>query len=137
MDHLTAKVDAGADYICTQLFFDNHDFYDFRERCALAGIHVPIIAGIMPITTTNGMKRMADLSGGSVFPARLLKALQRAGGDPEAVRRVGLHYATEQCADLLNNNVSGIHFYTLNQSSATREIYASLGLKDSRALAPA
>jgi methylenetetrahydrofolate reductase (NADPH) len=137
MDHLKAKVDAGADYICTQLFFDNHDFYDFRERCALAGIHVPIIAGIMPITTTNGMKRMADLSGGSVFPARLLKALQRAGSDPEAVRRVGLHYATEQCADLLNNNVSGIHFYTLNQSSATREIYASLGLKGSRALAPA
>lgn len=137
MDHLKAKVDAGADYICTQLFFDNHDFYDFRERCSLAGIHVPIIAGIMPITTTNGMKRMADLSGGSVFPARLLKALQRAGSDPEAIRRVGLHYATEQCADLLNNNVSGIHFYTLNQSSATREIYASLGLKDTRALMPA
>jgi methylenetetrahydrofolate reductase (NADPH) len=112
---------------------------DRRARLQLkqAGIHVPIIAGIMPITTTNGMKRMADLSGGSVFPARLLKALQRAGSDPEAVRRVGLHYATEQCADLLNNNVSGIHFYTLNQSSATREIYASLGLKGSRALAPA
>lgn len=136
MDHLKAKVDAGADYICTQLFFDNHDFYDFRERCSLAGIHVPIIAGIMPITTTNGMRRMAELSGGSVFPARLLKNLQRAGSDPEAIRRVGLHYATEQCADLLNNNVAGIHFYTLNQSTATREIYASLGLKDSRALNP-
>ncbi|MDB6132461.1 MAG: methylenetetrahydrofolate reductase [Verrucomicrobiales bacterium] len=136
MDHLKAKIDAGADYICTQLFFDNHDFYDFRERCSLAGIHVPIIAGIMPITTTNGMKRMAELSGGSVFPARLLKNLQRAGSDPEAIRRVGLHYATEQCADLLNNKVAGIHFYTLNQSTATREIYASLGLKDSRALMP-
>ncbi len=137
MDHLKAKVDAGADYICTQLFFENHDFYDFRERCALAGIHVPIIAGIMPITTTSGMRRMADLSGGSVFPAKLLKALQRAGDDPEAIRRVGIHYATEQCADLLNHNVAGIHFYTLNQSSATREIYAALGLKDSRALMPA
>lgn len=137
MDHLKAKVDAGADYVCTQLFFDNHDFYDFRERCSLAGIHVPIIAGIMPITTTSGMRRMADLSGGSVFPAKLLKTLQRAGNDPEAIRRVGIHYATEQCADLLNNNVAGIHFYTLNQSSATREIYASLGLKDGRALIPA
>ena len=103
--------------------------YDFRERCDLAGIHVPIIAGIMPITTTNGMRRMAELAAGSRFPARLLKALERAGNNQESVRRVGLHYATEQCADLLNNKVAGIHFYTLNQSSATREIYANLGLK--------
>jgi methylenetetrahydrofolate reductase (NADPH) len=129
MDHLKTKIDAGADYICTQLFFDNHDFYDFRERCDLAGIHVPIIAGIMPITTTTGMRRMADLAAGSRFPARLLKALDRAGNNPESIRRVGLHYATEQCADLLNHKIAGIHFYTLNQSSATREIYANLGLK--------
>ena len=129
MDHLKAKIDAGADYICTQLFFDNHDFYDFRERCDLAGIQVPIIAGIMPITTTTGMRRMADLAAGSRFPARLLKALDRAGNNPESIRRVGLHYATEQCADLLNHKIAGIHFYTLNQSSATREIYANLGLK--------
>ncbi len=129
MDFLKAKVDAGADYICTQLFFANHDFYDFRERCDLAGIHVPIIAGIMPITTTSGMKRMAELAAGSRYPAKLLKELKRAGDNQESVRRVGLHYATEQCADLLNNKVAGIHFYTLNQSSATREIYANLGLK--------
>ncbi len=128
MDHLKAKVDAGADYICTQLFFDNHHFYDFRERCDLAGIRVPIIAGIMPITTSQGMRRMAELSGGSVFPAKLLKALARAGEDTEAVRRAGVTYATTQCADLLDNGVRGIHFYTLNQSSATREIYANLGL---------
>lgn len=129
MDYLKAKVDAGADYIVTQLFFDNHDFYDFRDRCLLAGITVPIIAGIMPITSASGLHRMADLAAGSRFPARLLKALNRAGSDAEAVRRVGIHYATEQCADLLDNNVSGLHFYTLNQSTATREIYASLGLK--------
>ena len=129
MDHLKAKIDAGADYLCTQLVFDNHDCYDFRERCDLAGIHVPIIAGIMPITTTTGMRRMADLAAGSRFPARLLKALDRAGNNPESIRRVGLHYATEQCADLLNHKIAGIHFYTLNQSSATREIYANLGLK--------
>lgn len=131
MDHLKAKIDAGADYICTQLFFDNHHFYDFCERCELAGIHVPVIAGIMPITTVQGMRRMAELSGGSVFPAKLLKALARAGDDAEAVRRVGLHYATSQCADLLHNGVAGLHFYTLNQSSATREIYANLGLRPS------
>jgi methylenetetrahydrofolate reductase (NADPH) len=129
MDHLKAKVDAGADYICTQLFFDNADFYDFRERCVLAGIHVPIIAGIMPIATTTGMRRMAELAAGSRFPAKLLKALNRAGDDAEAVRRVGISYATQQCTDLLNQGVDGIHFYTLNQSSATREIYANLGLK--------
>jgi len=128
MDHLKAKVDAGADYICTQLFFDNHDFYDFRDRCALAGIHAPIIAGIMPVTSLGSMKRMAELAGGSRFPAKLLKALQRANGAPEAVREIGLHYATEQCADLLDNGVAGIHLYTLNQSTATRDICQRLGL---------
>jgi methylenetetrahydrofolate reductase (NADPH) len=128
MDYLKAKVDAGADYICTQLFFDNHDFYDFRDRCALAGITAPIIAGIMPVTSLGSMKRMAELAGGSRFPAKLLKALQRANGTPEAVREIGLHYATEQCADLLDNGVAGIHLYTLNQSTATREICQRLGL---------
>jgi methylenetetrahydrofolate reductase (NADPH) len=128
MDYLKAKVDAGADYICTQLFFDNHDFYDFRDRCALAGMEAPIIAGIMPVTSLSSMKRMAELAGGSRFPAKLLKALQRANGTPEAVREIGLHYATEQCADLLDNGVAGIHLYTLNQSTATREICQRLGL---------
>lgn len=134
MEYLKAKVDAGADYICTQLFFDNHDFLDFRERCHLAGIHVPIIAGIMPITSASGMKRMADLAGGARYPAKLLKAIARCNGDEAAVERVGVHYATEQCADLLDHNVDGFHFYTLNKSKATREIYASLGLKDSVSL---
>ena len=128
MDYLKAKVGAGADYICTQLFFDNHDFYDFRDRCVLAGIEAPIIAGIMPVTSLSSMKRMAELAGGSRFPAKLLKALQRANGTPEAVREIGLHYATEQCADLLDNGVAGIHLYTLNQSTATREICQRLGL---------
>ena len=73
------------------------------------------------------MKRMAELAGGARFPARLLKALQRGGNSPEAIRQVGLHYATEQCADLLDQGVAGIHFYTLNQSTATREICQRLG----------
>jgi methylenetetrahydrofolate reductase (NADPH) len=128
MDHFKAKVDAGADYIVTQLFFDNRDFFDFRERCALAGIGIPIIAGIMPITSLSGFKRMADLAAGSRFPAKLLRALQRCEKDPEAVKRVGVHYALEQCHDLLDNNVAGIHFYTLNRSDATRVIFDSLGI---------
>jgi len=136
MDYLKAKVDAGADVIVTQLFFDNRDFYDFRERCSLAGIHVPIVAGIMPITSLKGLERMAGLALGTRFPARLLKAVDRAQGDPEGVRRVGVHWATEQCLDLLDMGVDGLHFYTLNRSTATREVYASLGVKDSRDLFP-
>ncbi len=134
MDYMKAKVDAGVDYICTQLFFDNHDFYDYRERCELAGIKVPILAGLMPITTASGMKRMAELSAGSRFPASLLKAIARCGDDAEAVERVGIHWATEQCRDLLDHQVAGLHFYTLNRSKATRMIYESLGVKDSVAL---
>jgi methylenetetrahydrofolate reductase (NADPH) len=132
IDYLKRKVDAGADYIITQLFFDNHDFYDFRDRCELAGIKVPILAGLMPITSERGMRRMAELAAGARFPAGLLRAIERCGGDPEAVRRVGIHWATEQCRDLLDHQVRGLHFYTLNQSDATREIYLNLGLARSR-----
>jgi methylenetetrahydrofolate reductase (NADPH) len=134
LDHLKRKVDAGADFIITQLFFDNHDFYDFRDRCELAGIRVPIIAGIMPVASAAGMKRMAELALGARFPARLQRAVQRCGNDVEAVARVGVHWATEQCLDLVDQNVAGIHFYTLNKSTATREIYRTLGVGNSNAL---
>jgi len=134
MDYLKAKVDAGADYIVTQLFFNNDDFHDFRDRCLLAGITVPIIAGIMPVVSTKGMERMADLAAGARFPAKLLRALNRAGNDATGVEKVGIHYATQQCSDLLENEVNGIHFYTLNKSHATREIYANLGLRTTGSL---
>jgi len=127
LDHLKAKVDAGADYICTQLFFDNHDFLDFRDRCRHVGIRVPILAGLMPVTSLAGMRRMSELAAGARFPAQLLRALDRAEGHPGAIERVGIQYAAQQCAGLLDNQVDGIHFYTLNKSRATREIYASLG----------
>jgi methylenetetrahydrofolate reductase (NADPH) len=133
MDFLKAKVDAGADYICTQLFFDNRDFYDFRERCELAGIKVPIVAGIMPMTTRAGMIAMAEMAAGTRYPAKLLRAVSRCADDA-AIARVGISWATEQCADLLHNNVRGIHFYTLNRSDATRQIYQNLGVADSVAL---
>jgi len=133
LDYLKQKVDAGADYICTQLFFDNRDFYDFRDRCDLAGIKAPIVAGIMPITSKAGLVRMAELALGARFPAALLRAVNRCADD-QAVTRVGIHWATEQCRDLLHNHVRGIHFYTLNRSDATRKIYENLGVKDSAAL---
>lgn len=133
MDNLKRKVHSGADYICTQLFFDNRDFYDFRERCEIAGINVPIIAGIMPVTSIKGMYRMAELSLGTRFPAKLQRALQRAEDD-SYVEKVGIHWATQQVLDLIDNGAKGIHFYTLNQSKATREIYSSLGVSSSRSL---
>jgi methylenetetrahydrofolate reductase (NADPH) len=133
MDHLKRKVDAGADYICTQLFFDNRDFFDFRERCELAGVTVPIIAGVMPVTTKAGMVRMAELAAGARIPAGLLRAVSRCADDA-AVERVGVHWATEQCRGLLDGGVRGIHFYTLNKSDATRRIYENLGVQDSSGL---
>jgi methylenetetrahydrofolate reductase (NADPH) len=127
IDYLKRKIDAGADYICTQLFFDNRDFYDFRDRCELAGIRVPILAGIMPITSRSGMTRMAELALGVRFPAALQRAVERCKDD-ESVAKVGVHWATEQCRDLLDHQVRGLHFYTLNKSDATRRIYEYLGI---------
>lgn len=129
MEHLKAKVDAGADYIITQMFFDNRDFYDFCERCELAGIRVPIIAGIMPVTSLKGMERMAELAKRSRFPAGLLRAVARAQGK-EYVKRVGIHWAAEQVRDLIDNEVAGVHFYTLNNSDASLRICETLGLRD-------
>lgn len=130
MDYLKAKMDEGADYICTQLFFDNHAFFDFRDRCRIMDINVPIIAGIMPVTSISSMNRMADLSAGTNFPARLLKAMLRAGGDKASIERIGINYASNQCSELLDADVDGIHFYTLNKSKATLEIYHNLGFNN-------
>ncbi len=134
LEHFGTKVQAGADFVITQLFFDNHDFYDFRERCELAGVTVPIIAGIMPITSPEGMRRMAELALGARFPARLQRAIRRCGDDKAAIARVGLHWATEQCLELIDRGVAGLHFYTLNKSTATLEIYKNLGVADSAGL---
>jgi len=133
IEFLKAKVDAGADYICTQLFFDNNDFYDFCERCEISGIKVPIIAGIMPVTSRKGFIRMADLALGVRFPAKLLRAVSRAEND-EYLEKVGVHWATQQVMDLLDHNVKGVHFYTLNKSKSTLKIYESLGVKSSDSL---
>ncbi|MDF3820692.1 methylenetetrahydrofolate reductase [NAD(P)H] [Leptospira sp. 96542] len=133
IEYLKWKVDQGVDYICTQLFFNNNYYYDFVERCEIAGIKVPIIAGIMPITSRKGMARMAELSLGSNFPAKLLKSLSRAEDDVYA-ENVGIHWATEQVRDLLDHKIAGIHMYTLNKSKATRKIYESLGIRDFNSL---
>jgi len=128
MEHLKAKVDRGVDWICSQLFFNNASFYDWIERCELAGITTPTFAGIMPITSIAGMRRMADLAGGANFPAKLQRRLYRFQDDADAVAKIGTSWAAEQCADLLDNQVRGIHFFTMNKSTATEDIYSSLGV---------
>ncbi|MDA3949844.1 MAG: methylenetetrahydrofolate reductase [NAD(P)H] [Spirochaeta sp.] len=128
---LKAKVEAGADYIVTQLFFDNRDYFDYMARLRLAAINVPVVPGIMPITSRHGMGRMADLAAGARFPAPLLRAVSRARDD-EAVGRVGTHWATAQIAELLYADVPGIHLYTLNNSSSTIDICRNLGLDSYR-----
>ena len=135
MEHLKSKVDEGADWICSQLFFDNHAFLDWLARCRLAGIEIPVLAGIMPVTSIAGLRRMSTLAAGTVFPAPLLRAIDRADdGDNEAIGDIGVHWATEQCRDLLDRNVDGIHFYTLNKSTSTLRIHRALGVKSSRRL---
>jgi methylenetetrahydrofolate reductase (NADPH) len=128
MRHLKEKVDAGADYIVTQLFFDNRDYYDYVDRCTIAEIDVPVIAGIMPITGRGNMNRMAELAPRTRFPAGLIRSVNRAETD-NGVEKVGTHWATEQVRDLLDRGAPGIHLYTLNNSAATLRIGESLGLE--------
>jgi methylenetetrahydrofolate reductase (NADPH) len=123
--HLKEKVDAGLDAVITQLFYDNACYFDFVERARRAGVDVPLVAGIMPITNARQIQRITQLSGNAVPPA-LAEGLERAGDDPEAGLALGVEYGTRQCAELLRAGVPGIHFYTLNQSPATRAIFQNL-----------
>lgn len=125
MRHLKIKVDAGLDFIITQLFFDNEDYFSFVARARAHGITVPVIPGIMPVTNIGQIERFTALCGATI-PATLRARLAAVANDEEAVRRVGIEYATAQCRDLLARGAPGIHFYTLNQSPATRAILARL-----------
>ena len=122
---LKEKVDAGATFLITQLFFDNQFYFDFVERARDAGITVPIIPGIMPVTIYGQVKRMSDMCGASV-PEQYQAELEARKDDPDATADLGVAYATLQCSDLLARGAPGIHFYTLNRSPATRAILAAL-----------
>jgi methylenetetrahydrofolate reductase (NADPH) len=125
--HLREKVDAGARFLITQLFFDNAVYDEFVARARDAGIDVPILPGIMPITNVHQIKRITALCG-SEIPSRLRYALESRADEPEAVSELGVAYATLQCAQLLANGAPGVHFYTLNRSPATRAILGALRL---------
>ncbi len=124
LDHLKKKVDAGADFLITQLFFDNQDYFRFVERARSGGITVPIVAGIMPITNVAQVKRFTQMCGAAI-PQKLLTRLER-DDEPAAVRAIGVEHATEQCRELIRGGAPGVHFYTLNRSHATREILDNL-----------
>lgn len=121
------KVDAGAKFLITQLFFDNAHYYDFVERAREIGIDVPIIPGIMPIMNAGQVQRMTTMCGAEI-PAPLAEQLEQRADDPAAAAELGVAYATLQCADLLANGAPGIHFYTLNTSPSTRAILSALRL---------
>jgi methylenetetrahydrofolate reductase (NADPH) len=125
LQNLVRKVDAGAEFLISQLFFDNRDFFDFCERARDAGIRVPIVAGIMPILSAASIRRMTSLSGAKI-PAELEAQLSEVEYDDVLTYDVGVNWATVQCRELLEHRVSGIHFYTLNKSRATRNIYRNL-----------
>lgn len=126
--HLAEKVRAGVDFLITQLFFDNSLYFDFVRRARAAGIEVPIIPGILPITHVGQLERMTQMCGTSI-PAGLRRELDARREQPvEAVRDFGVAYATLQCAELLAAGAPGIHFYTLNRSPATRAILSALKL---------
>jgi methylenetetrahydrofolate reductase (NADPH) len=119
------KEEAGAAFLITQLFFDNELYFDFVDEARAAGITVPIVPGIMPITNFSQIKRFTEMCGASI-PEHLEEQLNGRADDPEAVAELGVAYATLQCSDLLARGAPGVHFYTLNRSPATRAILAAL-----------
>ncbi len=122
---LKRKVDAGSQFLLSQLFFDNDKFFDFVGRAQAAGIEIPIVPGVMPVTSVNSVRRMTSLGGGTI-PAELDAELSRVDDDDAATLEVGIEWATLQCRELIDRGVPGIHFYTLNRSSASQRIHSSL-----------
>jgi methylenetetrahydrofolate reductase (NADPH) len=126
IETLKAKLDAGGRFIITQLFFDNADFFVWRDQCRAAGITVPIVAGIIPIENVAQIKRFVTRCGAKI-PQELLLKLEAVENDPAAVYEVGIGHAIAQCRELIAGGVDGLHFYTLNKSKATAHICAELG----------
>lgn len=122
IENLKIKVDAGVDFLVTQMFFDNDEFYKFRDKCVKKGINVPINAGIMPLTQASQIQRMAILSGGASMPAKFVRMISKYQDNPEALKQAGIAYAVDQIIDLLSNDIDGIHLYTMNRPETAEKI---------------
>ncbi|MCR5724044.1 MAG: methylenetetrahydrofolate reductase [NAD(P)H] [Treponema sp.] len=125
IENLKHKVDAGVDFLTTQMFFDNDMLYSFLYRLQAAGIHVPVIAGIMPVTNASQVNRMVDLSN-AYIPRKLLSLCDKFRDSPEAMWQAGIAYATDQIIDLISNGVRGIHIYTMNKPKVARAIMQNI-----------
>ena len=125
--HLKHKIDQGADFVITQLFFSNRDYFEFRDYLTTAGVRVPLVPGIIPILSSAQIKRFVALCGANL-PNDLVSELDRRGDSDEAVAQYGVEYATRQCEELLREGVPGLHFYTLNKSKSTSAILKNLSL---------
>jgi len=128
MYYTKQKIDAGADFAITQMFFDNSYFYDFLERAAKADIKIPIIPGIMPITDIDRIKNFSQKCG-ATLPNHIIQRFQKVVPATDGAKKIGIEVATEQCADLLEHGIRYLHFYTLNQSDAVFQIVNNLGLQ--------
>ncbi len=126
-ERLKAKVDEGADFVLTQLFFDNADFLEFRDYVDKLGVTVPICPGLLPILSTSQIKKFTQLCGASI-PKPMHAKLEELGENDQAVTEFGIDYATRQCEELLREGVPGIHFYTLNKVYSTEKVLRNLGL---------
>lgn len=124
--NLKKKVDSGVTHLMSQLFFDNRHFYEFLEKARIAGVSVPIEAGIMPVTNKNQIERMVTMCGASL-PQKFVKTMQRFENNPEALRDAGIAYAIDQIVDLISNGVDGIHLYTMNNPYVARKISEAIG----------
>ncbi|MEA4973036.1 5,10-methylenetetrahydrofolate reductase [bioreactor metagenome] len=125
IEHLKKKVDAGCEFLTTQMFFDNNIYYNFLYKVREAGIHVPVVAGIMPVTNVNQIKRITTLSG-TVLPQRFRYILDRFGDNPAAMKQAGIAYATEQIVDLFANGIPAVHVYSMNNASVAQKIQENL-----------
>lgn len=125
--HLKHKIDQGADFVITQLFFDNRDYFEFRDYLTSLGVTVPLVPGIMPILNGAQIKRIVSLCGADL-PEVFLKEINRRGEDDEAVAQFGIEYATQQCDELLREGAPGLHFYTMNKSRSTTQVVGNLNL---------
>ena len=124
MEYFRQKIDAGARFAITQVFFDNRFFFDFADRALAAGVNVPIIPGIMPIVNLGQVQKFTQMCGATV-PAHIVAEME--GRDPDDMMKVGVHYAVEQCRQLLESGVAGLHFYTLNRNHATEKVLEEIG----------
>lgn len=125
IENLKFKVDAGVDFLTTQMFFDNNMLYSYLYRLQSMGIHLPVFAGIMPITNSRQVERMVKLSS-AYIPQKLLAICDRFENNPEAMRQAGIAYATDQIIDLISNGIRGIHIYSMNKPDVTKEIVSNV-----------